>query len=81
MPDTKLYIRNKGPLKGYYIKAYKLKDPSPTSYKKGIRNTGTTIIINKELILYKKSSAKAVKNKRLLTQVEINYIYCKIGRQ
>ena len=25
-PDTRLYIRNKGPLKG---QAYKLKDPSP----------------------------------------------------
>ena len=28
-PDTKLYIKNKGPLKG---QAYKLKDPSPSGY-------------------------------------------------
>ena len=66
MPDTKLYIRNKGPLKGYYTKAYKLKDPSLTGYREGIRNIKTTIIISRELVPYKESAAKAVKNKRPL---------------
>ena len=66
MLDTKLYIKNKGPLKGHYIKAYKLRDPLPTGYREGIRNTGATIIISKEPVLCRKSTAKAVKNKRLL---------------
>ena len=66
MLDTKLYIRNKGPLKGYYIKAYKLRDPSPTDYREGIRNTGAIIIISGDLVPYKESTIKVIKNKRLL---------------
>ena len=66
MPNTKLYIRNKGPPKGHYTKVYKPRDPLPTSYREGIRNTETTIIINRKLVLCKESTAKAVKDKRLL---------------
>ena len=74
-------MRNKGPLKGHYIKVYKLRDPLPIGYREGIRNMGATIIINKELVLRKKSFIKAVKDRRPLTQVEINYMHYKIGRQ
>ena len=66
MLNTKLYIRNKGPLKGYYIKAYKLKDPLPIGYREGIRNIKTTIIINRELALCKKSTTKIIKDRRPL---------------
>ena len=66
MLDTKLYIRNKGPLKGYYIKAYKLKDPLPIGYREGIKNTEAIIIISRELVPRKESTVKAVKNRRLL---------------
>ena len=44
-------MRNKGPLKGYYVKAYKLKDPSPIGYREGIKNIEVTIIISGELAL------------------------------
>ena len=80
MLDTKLYIRNKGPLKGHCIKVYKLKDPSPIDYKKGIKNTEATIIISRKLAPHKKSTVKAVENKRPLIQVKINYMHYKIGR-
>ena len=66
MPNTKLYTRNEGPLKGYYTKAYKPRDPLPIGYREGIRNIKATIIISKEPTLYKKSNAKAIKNKRPL---------------
>ena len=62
-PNTRPYIRNEGPPKGYYIKAYKLRDPSPTGYREGIRNMGATIIISKKLAPHKESTAKTVKNK------------------
>ena len=81
MLNTKLHIRNKGPLKGYYTKAYKLRDPLPTGYREGIRNMGIIIIISKKLVLYRKSTAKAVKDKRPLIQIKINYIHYKMGRQ
>ena len=81
MPDTKLYIRNKGPLKGYCTKAYKPRDPLPIGYREGIRNTGATIIINRKLVPRRESTIKAVEDRRLLIQVEINYMHCKIGRQ
>ena len=61
-----MYIRNEGPLKGYCIKVYKLRDPSPIGYREGIRNMGVTIIINREPVLYKESTEKVVKDRRLL---------------
>ena len=78
--DTKLYIRNKGPLKGYCTKVYKPRNPLPTGYKEGIKNTEATIIINKELVLHRESDAKAIEDKRPPTQIEINYIHYKMGR-
>ena len=66
MLDTKLYIKNKGPLKGYYIKAYKLRNPSPISYREGIKNIKATIIINKEPTPRRKSTVKVIKDRRLL---------------
>ena len=80
MLNTKLYIRNKGPLKGYYIKVYKLRDLLPTGYKEGTKNIGATIIINKKLTPRKKSAAKVVEDRRLLIQVKINYMHYKMGR-
>ena len=80
MPDTRLHIRNKSPLKGYYAQAYKLKDPSPIGYREEIRNTGATTTISRELVLYRESDAKAIEDKRPLIQVKIDYIHRKIGR-
>ena len=73
-------MRNKGPLKGYYAKAYKPRDPSPIGYREGTRNTGATITISRELAPRRKSAVKAVKDRRPLIQMEINYIYYKMGR-
>ena len=80
MPDIRSHIRNKSPLKGHYAQAYKLGDPSPIGYREGTRNTGATITINKEPAPYQESAAKAIKDRGPLTQVEIDYIYHKIGR-
>ena len=66
MPNIKPHIRNKSPQKGYYIKVYKPRDPSPTGYKEGTRNIGATIIISRKLAPRKESTAKVIKNKRLL---------------
>ena len=42
---------------------------------------GATIIISGEPVLYRESDAKAIEDKRPLTQVEIDYMHYKIGRQ
>ena len=80
MPDTRLYTRNKGPLKGYYTKTYKPRDPLSIGYKEGTRNMGVIIIISKEPVPRRESTTKAVKNRRPLIQMEINYIYYKMDR-
>ena len=49
--------------------------------REGIRNTGATTIISGEPALYKESDAKAIKDKKPLIQVEINYMHRKMGRQ
>ena len=75
-----MYIRNEGPLKGYYTKAYKPRDPSPISYREGIKNIKATIIISGELVLRKKNTIKAVKDRRPLIQIKINYMHYKISK-
>jgi hypothetical protein len=42
-------IRCKGPLEGHYAQAYKLRSPLPISGRKGIGNTGATIILSRDL--------------------------------
>ena len=62
-----MYTRNEGPLKGYYAKAYKLRDPSPIGYREGIRNTGATITTSGEPAPRRESAVKAVEDRRPLT--------------
>ena len=64
--NTRSYTRNEGPLKGHCAKAYKLRDPSPTGYREGIRNMGATIIISGEPAPRRESAVKAVEDRRLL---------------
>ena len=52
IPDTKLHIKNKSPLKRHYTLAYKPEDPPPIGYKERTRNTGATIIISREPAQY-----------------------------
>ena len=52
MPDTRLHIRNEGPLKGYYAQVYKLKDPTPIGYREGTGSMGAFIILSRELAPY-----------------------------
>ena len=52
----------------------------PIGYKEGIRNTGVTTTISREPVLCQKSAAKAIEDRGLLIQVEINYMHHKIGR-
>ena len=74
-------MRNEGPPKGYYTKVYKPRDPSPTGYREGTRNIGATTTTNGEPAPHRESAAKAAEDRRPLTQVEINYIHRKMGRQ
>ena len=41
---------------------------------------GATTIINREPVLHRESAAKVIENRRLLIQVEIDYMHYKIGR-
>ena len=41
---------------------------------------GATTITSKEPVPRRKSDVKAIEDRRLLTQIEINYIHYKMGR-
>jgi len=75
-----MHIKSKGPLERHYTQTYQPKSPLPTGNRKKTQNIEIFGTPSGGPAPYWQNTATLIKDKWPPTQVEIYYIYYKMGR-